>query len=88
MRVPSLDGVSAACENEVVANIETQERIKANRMLMIRCYQTSDSTMNVRALLRQGRAALEFEPFKSSSILDGTAENPEWLSNDRRNFAS
>ena len=33
-------------------------------------------------LLRRTRAAAakgEFEPFKTSSIFDGTAENPEWL---------
>ena len=33
-------------------------------------------------LLRKTRAAAakgEFEPFKTSSIFDGTAENPEWL---------
>ncbi len=34
------------------------------------------------ALLRKTRAAAgkgQFEPFKTSSIFDGTAENPEWL---------
>src|SRR5216117_3835523 len=35
-----------------------------------------------KALLRKTRAAAakgKFEPFKTSSIFDGTAENPEWL---------
>jgi hypothetical protein len=43
---------------------------------------TSMSSAQVNALLaRTARAARrgEFEPFKTSSIFDGTAEHPEWL---------
>jgi len=39
------------------------------------------------ALLRKTRAAAakgEFEPFKTSSIFDGTAGNPEWLGDEPR----
>jgi aryl-alcohol dehydrogenase-like predicted oxidoreductase len=39
------------------------------------------------ALLRRTRAAAatgQFEPFKTSSIFDGTAENPEWLGEEPR----
>ena len=43
-------------------------------------YQPGDDERN--ALLRKTREAAtsgRFEPFKTSSIFDGTAENPEWL---------
>jgi hypothetical protein len=39
------------------------------------------------ALLSKTRAAAakgKFEPFKTSSIFDGTAENPEWLGEEPR----
>jgi hypothetical protein len=41
----------------------------------------------VHALLEKTRDAAahgRFEPFKTSSIFDGTAENPQWLGDESR----
>lgn len=36
----------------------------------------------------QAAAHGEFEPFKTSSIFDGTAENPEWLGEEPKRLQS
>ena len=43
------------------------------------------TTTGVKALLAKTAAAAtggEYEPFKTSSIFDGTANNPEWLGDE------
>ena len=43
----------------------------------------------VESLLKKTVAAAssgEFEPFKTTSIFDGTAENPEWLGEEPERF--
>jgi hypothetical protein len=45
------------------------------------------SAAQVKAILAKTRGAAahgEFEPFKTSSIFDSTATNPEWLGEESR----
>jgi len=45
---------------------------------------TNDEREALLAKTRQAAANGRFEPFKTSSIFDSTAENPEWLGEEPR----
>jgi hypothetical protein len=45
---------------------------------------SDDERESLLAKTRDAAANGDFEPFKTSSIFDGTAENPEWLGEEPR----
>ncbi len=67
----------------VIAGIDSME-ILEQAFEAARTYLTLDA-QKMKALLERTKAAAangEFEPFKTSSIFDGTAANPEWLGDE------
>ena len=64
----------------VITGIDTMEILDQAFAAADSFYPLGDDERD--ALLRKTRAAAakgQFEPFKTSSIFDGTAENPKWL---------